>query len=64
MSKNGFSVSKCPTCGSPRIQKVSGKWSGTCEGKPYEVPTIEYYACPDCAEMVYPPEAIHSRKDR
>ena len=58
MSKDGFNVPKCPTCGSPRIRKVTGKWSGSCEGKPYQVAAIEYYACPDCGEMVYPPDAI------
>ena len=58
MSEEGFSVNECPTCGSRRIKKVAGKWSGKYEGKPYQVSAVEYYACPDCGELVYPPEAM------
>lgn len=58
MSDEGFSVSMCPTCGSPAIRKVSGSWSGNYKGKTYTVKSLDYYACPNCDEKVYPPEAM------
>jgi YgiT-type zinc finger domain-containing protein len=58
MSNEGFSVSMCPTCGSSAIRKVSGSWTGNYKGKAYTVKALEYYACPNCNEKVYPPEAM------
>jgi YgiT-type zinc finger domain-containing protein len=58
MSNEGFSVSVCPTCGSSAIRKVSGSWSGNYKGETYTVKALEYYACPNCNEKVYPPEAM------
>ena len=58
MSKETFTVSVCPTCGSCRIERVCGKWGGSYKGKLYEVAHLEYYSCPDCGEKVYPPEAM------
>jgi predicted RNA-binding Zn-ribbon protein involved in translation (DUF1610 family) len=58
MSEETFKIAQCPTCGSPRIQRVCGTWRGTYEDQPYEVPALEYYSCPDCGEKVYPPQAM------
>lgn len=58
MTSESFSVSKCPTCGSPAIRKVSGSWTGAYRGETYTVKALEYYACPNCHEKVYPPEAM------
>ena len=58
MSNEGFSVSVCPTCGSSAIRKVSGSWTGNYKGETYTVKALEYYACPNCNEKVYPPEAM------
>lgn len=58
MSNKGFSVSVCPTCGGSAIRKVSGSWTGNYKGEAYTVKALEYYACPNCNEKVYPPEAM------
>jgi hypothetical protein len=58
MSNRGFSITKCPTCDSPTIRKVSGTWTGVYEGKTYTVKALEYYTCPNCHEKVYPLEAM------
>jgi len=58
MSREPFTVSVCPTCGSHRIKRVRGKWGGSYQGESYEVAHLEYYSCPDCGEKVYPPEAM------
>lgn len=53
-----FTITACPTCGSRRIERICGKWSGSYRGKNYEVAGVEYYSCPACGEKVYPPEAM------
>jgi YgiT-type zinc finger domain-containing protein len=58
MTSEVFTVSDCPTCGSRRIERVRGTWSGRYKGKPYEVARLEYYSCPDCGEKVYPAQAM------
>ena len=56
--KEELVVTACPTCGSSAIQKVRGPWTGSYQGQAYTVPELEYYACPNCQERVYPPEAM------
>lgn len=58
MTKEGFAISICPTCGSPAIKKVRGTWTGTQQGETYTVKGLEYYYCPNCHEKIYPPEAM------
>jgi YgiT-type zinc finger domain-containing protein len=58
MSKEKNFISSCPTCGSPAIRKVSGTRTGTFGGETYAVKGLEYYACPNCQEKVYPPAAM------
>lgn len=53
-----LTITACPTCQSPNIEKIAGPWSGSYEGGSYEVKNLEYFACPDCGEKVYPPEAM------
>jgi YgiT-type zinc finger domain-containing protein len=58
MGKERFLISTCPSCGSPAIRKVKGEWTGRYKGMSYTVGALEYYACPNCQEKVYPPEAM------
>ncbi|MFY9819797.1 MAG: type II toxin-antitoxin system MqsA family antitoxin [Thermoanaerobaculia bacterium] len=58
MNNENFSIAKCPTCGSSTIRKVSGNWTGSYKGETYTVKALEYYACPNCHEKVYTPEAM------
>jgi YgiT-type zinc finger domain-containing protein len=58
MSKEGFRISTCPTCGSSAIRKTRGNWVGTYKGEPYRVQALEYYSCPNCEEKIYAPEAM------
>ena len=51
-------ITICPTCGSDKIKKVRRNWTGNAQGHPYTVPNLEYYACPDCGEEAYDPEAM------
>lgn len=56
--KERFSISACPSCGSPAIRRVKGEWTGSYKGMSYTVGALEYYACPKCGEKVYSPEAM------
>lgn len=64
MNQDTLTVTICPTCNSTRIEKVCGVWSGTFEGRAYEVADLEYYACPECGEKVYPPAAMREIQKR
>lgn len=57
-TKVGFTLSVCPNCGSPEIQRVRQDWSSTFQGEKYTVKALEFYSCPTCHEKVYPPEAM------
>ena len=43
-------ITRCPTCGSKRIDKVRRDWFGSFQGKSYAVPALEFHQCPDCGE--------------
>ena len=58
MKKETFSISTCPSCGSSAIRKIRGKWSGSFRGKTFIVSMLEYFACPNCRDKVYPPQAM------
>lgn len=53
-------ITKCPSCGSPKIAKVRRKWTGEYNGQVYTVEKLEFYDCPDCHEQVYDPEAMRA----
>lgn len=59
MSKESLVVANCPSCGSPDIRQVRGKWVGTYKGETYAVKDLEYFSCPNCHEKIYPPAAMH-----
>ena len=46
-------IIECPSCESPKIQKVRQDWTDEHEGQTYTVPDLEYYECPVCGEKVY-----------
>jgi len=46
-------ITRCPTCGSKRIDKVRRDWFGSFQGKSYAVPALEFHQCPDCGEELY-----------
>lgn len=64
MTEETFTITICPSCSSPRIEKICGRWSATYEGETYEVEDLEYYSCPDCGEKVYPPAAMRRIQER
>jgi YgiT-type zinc finger domain-containing protein len=51
-------ISRCPSCESDRIKKVSGSVSREFEGETYTVSGVTYWACPACGERVYDQEAV------
>ena len=53
-----FRITTCPSCGSRKIKKVRGNWTGHFKGKTYTVPNLQYYECPDCGEKVYSRDAM------
>jgi YgiT-type zinc finger domain-containing protein len=53
-------ITKCPSCGSAKIKRVRGKWSGEYKGRSYTVENLAFYECPDCKEQVYDPEAMRA----
>ena len=55
MSEEAFSITVCPNCGGTEIARIHGKWASA---KGYEIPDLEYHACPDCGEKVYTPRAM------
>jgi YgiT-type zinc finger domain-containing protein len=55
---NTLTITVCPSCGSPKIKKVRRNWTGTYQGQPYCVPSLEFYDCPACGEKVYDREAM------
>ena len=48
----------CPNCYSKKLKKVRRTVSGTRLGKPYSVPGVEFFECPDCDERIYDPTAM------
>ena len=51
-------ITVCPSCGGGNIKKVKQDWNGEFRGKPYTVPALEFYECPDCGERIYDREAM------
>ncbi len=51
-------ITICPSCGSDKIKRVQQDWTDEFKGKTYTVPDLEFYACPDCGEKVYDPQAM------
>ena len=53
-------ITRCPSCGSAKIKKIRGKWSGQYRGRPYSVRSLEYHECSNCGEKVYGPQAMRA----
>jgi len=51
-------ITKCPSCGSTKIKRVSRDWHDEHGGVAYVVPDLEYYECPQCGERVYDRDAM------
>jgi YgiT-type zinc finger domain-containing protein len=51
-------LSKCPTCGSRRLQKVRSDFATTVQGRSVLVPDLERQECPDCGEILFDCEAM------
>jgi len=58
MGKPLLKIGRCPTCGSKRIKWVRRNWRDDFQGKPYWVPNLEFYECPDCGEHIYDRDAM------
>ena len=58
MGETTFKVGSCPTCGSKRIKLLRRNWKDSFKGKPYTVPDLEFYECPNCGERLYDREAM------
>ena len=51
-------ITRCPSCGSPRIKRVRRNVTRQYRGKAYTVPGLSFEECPDCGEKLYSPEAM------
>lgn len=51
-------IRTCPTCGSKRIRLVREAVIRSFRGKRYQVPDVEFHACPNCSEKLYGREAM------
>ena len=51
-------ITICPTCGSRKIKLVRRNSTRSYKGKPYTVPNLEFYECPDCGERLYDRDAM------
>ena len=58
MGKPLIKIGRCPTCGSSRIKWVRRNWTRSFQGKPYTIPNLEFYECPDCGERIYDRDAM------
>jgi YgiT-type zinc finger domain-containing protein len=56
--KTQLIIKTCPTCGSDKIKKVKKDWNADYQGKKYSVPSLSFYACPNCGERVYDRDAM------
>ncbi len=61
---NKLQITICPSCGSTEIRKVRRDWSGQFGGRPYTVPSLEFYECPACGEKVYDRDAMRRIEDQ
>jgi YgiT-type zinc finger domain-containing protein len=57
-------IKQCPSCGSPKIQRVRKNWDGEFRGKAYRVKHLEFYHCPDCGEQVFDRDAMRKIEAR
>jgi YgiT-type zinc finger domain-containing protein len=46
-------ITRCPTCGSTRIEQVQRDWAGEARGRKYRVEALEFHECPICGEQVF-----------
>jgi predicted RNA-binding Zn-ribbon protein involved in translation (DUF1610 family) len=53
-----MTITKCPTCGSERIQAVKRDVCGQVRGQAYCASQVDFYECPDCGEKVYDRQAM------
>ena len=51
-------ISRCPSCGSGKIERVLRDWTGEFQGKKYNVDALEFYECPACGEQVFDRDAM------
>ena len=61
---NRIKLTFCPNCYSKNLKKVRRTVSGTRLGKPYSVPGVEFYECPDCGEQIFDPVAMRQIEQR
>lgn len=53
-----LNITICPTCGDGNIRKVRQNWKGEYQGRPFMVPSLEFFECPNCHEKIYGPQAM------
>ncbi len=51
-------ITKCPSCGSREIIRVTRNWTGRSQSRRFSVPNLEFYECLRCGEKVYEREAM------
>jgi YgiT-type zinc finger domain-containing protein len=57
-------ITRCPTCGSARIERVQRDWTRDFQGKKYRIEALELHECPVCGEQVFDREAMRSIEAR
>ena len=52
-------IKKCPSCGSKNLKRIRKDWKSTGLKKNYNVPSLDYYVCPDCGEELFDQAAMN-----
>jgi YgiT-type zinc finger domain-containing protein len=59
-----MTITRCPTCGSSRIEKIVKDLTGEFQGRPFRVADLEHYECPACGERAFDREAMRKIEAR
>jgi YgiT-type zinc finger domain-containing protein len=46
-------ITRCPTCGSSKIRRVTRDIAGTFRGRPYVTRKVTFEECPHCGERLF-----------
>jgi YgiT-type zinc finger domain-containing protein len=57
-------ITRCPTCGSPKIRRVRKTVTRTHAGRTYVVPDLAFWESPACGERVYDRAAMRQIETR
>ena len=56
-------LKKCPLCDSMNVKKVTKTVERMIRGELLRIPSVTYWACPNCDEKIFPPQATEKMRD-